>query len=471
MDMVLNVTENLIDIMLKGYNMVPGSHIVIKYARNSYQNDPFRVFLEIILLVYTIKYLVQKRKSTNPDHINLTNEEVEELIQDWKPDPLVPDVDESKTPVITSSISTKVKVQGNNRSMLNMISINPVGLVGDKKLIETAKDTVSKYAVGACGPPGFYGTIDVHLELEKKLAEFVGHHSAILYSQGFSAVSSVIPAFAKRGDIIICDEAVNFAIQKGVQISRSTIYFYRHNDMTDLERVLIEVNNKTKKKQLMRKFIITEGLFMNTADICDLPKLIALKLKYKYRLIIDEAISFGCIGSTGRGVAEFFKEDPKQIDMIIGSLCYSLGLSGGFCCSNDIAVEHQRLSGSAYVFSAALPPLFATAAVKALERLESKPEIFNNLQSNIKLFHSIVDNTPNIIFEGHENSPIIHLKIAKLPCTDSESPFKFVRACKGRSKVLDVKLGSTVDMQEVLFINVDLGSRSISTSTNSWNFP
>ena len=209
------------------YNMIPGSHILFKYIKSSYQNDPFRVLLELILFIYTIKYLIQKRKSTNVDRIKLTLEEEDELIQDWKPEPLVPDVDDPKIPVVSSAVGAKVKLVGNNRSLINMISINPVGLVGDKKLIEIAKETVDKYAVGSCGPPGFYGTVDVHLELETKLASFTGHHEAILYSQGFSAVSSVIPAFAKRGDIIICDESVNFAIQKGVQISRSTIYFYR----------------------------------------------------------------------------------------------------------------------------------------------------------------------------------------------------------------------------------------------------
>eukprot|EP00834_Sanchytrium_tribonematis_P004052 NODE_181_length_13917_cov_0.838110.p4 type:complete len:360 gc:universal NODE_181_length_13917_cov_0.838110:1845-2924(+) len=219
--------------------------------------------------------------------------------------------------------------------------------------------------------------------------------------------------------------------------------------MKDLERILKEVNQKIKKKSLMRKFIITEGLFMNTAEICQLPELIKLKQKYKYRLIIDEAISFGCLGATGKGVSEFYDTNPKDIDLLIGSLCYSLGLSGGFCAGNGIAIEHQRLSGSAYVFSAALPPLFATAGVKALERLEEKPEIISRLRENISLFRSILENTPNIIFEGHESSPIIHLKIAKLPCTDGESPFKYVRACAGRSKVLDVQVGSTVNMQEI----------------------
>ena len=289
----------------------------------------------------------------------------------------------------------------------------------------------------------------MHLELEQKIASFIGHHQAILYSQAFSAVSSVIPAFCKRGDIIICDEAVSFAIQKGVQISRSTVYFYRHNDMQDLERILKEVNVKARKKQLMRKFIITEGLFMNTAEICDLPQLLALKFKYKYRLIVDESLSFGCLGSNGKGVCQYYDQDPKSVDMIVGSLCYSLGLSGGFCCANDIAIDHQRLSGSSYVFSAALPPLFATAAIQSLIRLESKTDIFVHLLDNIKTFHGIVDNTPNIIFEGHESSPIIYLKIAKLPCSDADSPFKYVRACRGRASVLDVKLGSTVDMQEI----------------------
>ena len=104
-----------------------------------------------------------------------------------------------------------------------------------------------KYGVGSCGPPGFYGTLDVHIELEKAIANFLNVDSAIIYSQGFSCISSAIPAFAKRGDFVVVDESVGLAIQKGVQISRSNISYFKHNDMKDLENILIKIFNQEIK--------------------------------------------------------------------------------------------------------------------------------------------------------------------------------------------------------------------------------
>eukprot|EP00834_Sanchytrium_tribonematis_P004059 NODE_181_length_13917_cov_0.838110.p11 type:complete len:166 gc:universal NODE_181_length_13917_cov_0.838110:1097-1594(+) len=144
---VLPETEH----MVYYYNQIPeipGSGIVTKYIQSSYQHDPFRVCLEFILLVYTIKYLVQRRKAKHPDRISLSKEEIDELISDWKPESLVPDVEENKVPIISSPLGSKVKIQGNNRNMINLVSINPVGFLGDKKLLDIATDTVTKYAVG-----------------------------------------------------------------------------------------------------------------------------------------------------------------------------------------------------------------------------------------------------------------------------------------------------------------------------------
>jgi serine palmitoyltransferase len=169
--------------------------------------------------------------------------------------------------------------------------------------------------------------LDVHLDLERDIAEFLGTEASILYSQGFSTISSVIPAFCKRGDIIVADRSVNFAIQKGILISRSTVRWYDHNDLKSLEDTLISVEKERKKRKgpLTRRFIITEGIFERDGEMVDLPKLVGsyipiclvsyshyfglqveLKLKYKYRLILDESISFGTIGRTGRGLTELY---------------------------------------------------------------------------------------------------------------------------------------------------------------------
>lgn len=164
----------------------------------------------------------------------------------------------------------------------------------------------------------------MHLQFEKDIADFLGTESAILYSQAFSTIGSVIPAFCKRGDVIVADRGVNFAIQKGLQISRCTVRWYDHNDMESLAYVLESVDKERRKRKgpLTRRFIVTEGIFDHDGAMSDLPKLVGylglppisaandtqveLKKKYKYRLILDESLSFGSVGRTGRGLTELY---------------------------------------------------------------------------------------------------------------------------------------------------------------------
>ncbi|KAF8948691.1 serine palmitoyltransferase component [Entomortierella lignicola] len=259
--------------------------------------------------------------------------------------------------------------------------------------------------------------IDVHIQLEKDIARFLGTESAIIYAQGFSTMSSVIAAFSKRGDIIVVDDGCNFAIQKGTQISRSNIKWFKHNDMADLERVLqlIQKESKpTKKRPLTRRFIVTEGLFQNYGDIAPLDKIMELKHKYKYRVILDESFSFGLLGKTGRGLTEVFNIDPRQVDMIIGSMANTLASSGGFCAANKEVVEHQRLSGQAFVFSASIPAMLTVCASEAISILESgKGEVLlKKLQENTAAFRKIITSAApqTIQLESDERSPILHLR-------------------------------------------------------------
>ena len=164
--------------------------------------------------------------------------------------------------------------------MTNLASYNYYNFVANETLKEKAIQTLRTYGVGPCGPPGFYGTQDVHMKTEADIAAHLGTAACILYAQAFSTISSVIPAFCKRGDIIVADKGVSYAIRKGIQISRSTVRWYEHNDLDDMERVLQKVCSEQAKKPLVRRFIITEGLFEDIGDMIDLPKIVSNATRY-----------------------------------------------------------------------------------------------------------------------------------------------------------------------------------------------
>jgi serine palmitoyltransferase len=173
-----------------------------------------------------------------------------------------------------SPVGPKSKLS-NGRTVTNLGSYNFYNFNTNEAIKEKAIQTLRNYGVGPCGPRGFYGTQDVHMKTEADVASYLGTASCIIYSQAFSTISSVIPAFSKRGDIIVADKGVNFAIRKGIQISRSIVRWYEHNDMEDLGRVLANVTKEQARKPLTRRFIITEGLFESYGDMVDLPKIVS----------------------------------------------------------------------------------------------------------------------------------------------------------------------------------------------------
>jgi serine palmitoyltransferase len=161
--------------------------------------------------------------------------------------------------------------------------------------------------------------------------------------------------------------------------------------MEDLERVLAKLVKENARKPLTRRFIISEGLFENVGDLVNLPKLVELKQKYKFRIILDETWSYGVLGRTGGGVTEQQNVDASQVDMIIGSLAGSLCGGGGFCAGSEEIVEHQRLSGNAYTFSAALPAMLATTASATTRMLQEQPELLVALRENIRAMRAQLD--------------------------------------------------------------------------------
>nr|CAD2184726.1 unnamed protein product [Meloidogyne enterolobii] len=347
----------------------------------------------------------------------MSEEEMEARITAWEPLPLVPETCDSnirEPQTIEGKITKYVNING--KECLNMISSDFYGLIGNERIEEAAKNTIFKYGVGSCGPRNFYGTVDVHLNLEKQLADFLGCEEAILYSYGFATIASAIPAYSKKDDLIFVDKSVNFSIQKGLQASKSKIIWFNHNDMDHLERLLEEqslADSKNKKKTAtIRKFIVVEGIYANTADLCPLDKLIEFKWKYKVRIFVDESLSFGVLGENGKGITEHFGIDAVDVDLISASLENAVATTGGFCAGRSFVIGHQRLSGLGYCFSASLPPLLTVAASEAINIIQEKPNLPKILrQKSIALHKLILNATEGLKFVviGDEISPLKHI--------------------------------------------------------------
>jgi len=378
-----------------------------------------------VLLAF-IGYIVlnRPRKSSRPPRKQRTPEEVEALIAKFNPEPIHTTLSKSQQRnlsnelIITKSDVTRVTVNG-QENVLHASRTNYLGMSGNKRISDVAAETLKKYGVGACGPRGFYGTIDVHLFLEHRIAKFVGTAECILYSSSFCTISSAIPAFSKRGDLVICDRGVSHAAMTGVLLSRSNAHYFNHNDMADLERVLKETMPVDKKKKLVRKFVVVDGLYYNYGDICPLKEIMALKEKYHFRLILDESHSIGVLGKTGRGVCEHAGVSPHEVEIITGALGNAFGGGGGFCCGDRNVVYHQRLNGSGYIFSAAMPPFLAACAEEAIDILDADTTRLETLAKNTDLFTAHFrkrNDGASVAHFGLEvtsapESPVVHLRL------------------------------------------------------------
>lgn len=388
--------------------------------------------IEAALLVVLFVLLSQRayRPGTAKLAERLTDKEIDELCNEWQPEPLegggVPPARQRlQPPVISDDVGTHVTANG--RRVLNLASTNFLGIAGDPDIREICRKTIKKYGVGACGPRGFYGTIDVHLELEDRLAEFMGTEEAILYSYDLSTVPSILPAFANKRDLIICDEACTFPVQNGVMLSRARALYFKHNDVADLERVLQKVadEDRRQKRKLNRRFIVVEGIYANTGDVAPLAAIAALKWKYKYRLVVDESLSLGVLGANGRGAAEAAGLAPKDVDIISAALSNSFASIGGFCAGSREIVDHQRLSGLGYCFSAALPPYLATAATGAIDKfLREGAQLAPACTANACRMRGLLQNVPGLQLVGSEadlESPQIHLRLAQPRASHDDS--------------------------------------------------
>ncbi|KAI1749027.1 aminotransferase class I and II [Xylaria castorea] len=390
--------QDLLHGLFEAFQRVPGSAVLIRYIQSSYQNDPIRSAIELVLVIFFVRYLLSPSYATHgSNYIKLREDEIDELVRDWEPEPLVAEqtnLEESeaeKIPVVIGPTGPKVKL-ANGRMVTNLASYNFYNFNASESIKEKAIQTLRTYGVGPCGPPQFYGTQDVHMQTEADIASFLGTQSSIVYAHAFSTITSVIPCFCKRGDVIVADKMVNYSIRKGLEASRSSIRWYNHNDMADLERAMKKVaEEQAKKKILTRRFLVTEGLFEMIGDCSDLPKLIELKEKYKFRLALDETNSFGVLGRNGRGLTEAQNVDAEAVDVIIGSLSGPLCAAGGFCAGSTDVTRHQRINALAYTYSAALPAMSAVTASETLNVLQCNPDILIQCRENIRAMRAQLD--------------------------------------------------------------------------------
>eukprot|EP01116_Phalansterium_solitarium_P020533 TRINITY_DN6097_c0_g1_i1.p1 TRINITY_DN6097_c0_g1~~TRINITY_DN6097_c0_g1_i1.p1 ORF type:complete len:526 (-),score=203.93 TRINITY_DN6097_c0_g1_i1:203-1780(-) len=377
--------------------------------------NPFQLALDVVLLVFVLYVL--NRKSYKPEK-PLSKEEIEQLIAEWEPVPLHPKLTpeqelDSKTPVITGTTPTHVTIDGIEGEVLHLARTNFLGTIGHPKVEESARNAVYKYGTGTCGPRGFYGTIDVHLELEERIKNFMRSEDAIIYSYGFATVSSAIPSFSGRGDILVVDKGVSYALQTGIKLSRSDVFWFEHNDMADLERVLKEIKDTDRrtKRKLTRRFIVIEGLYPSYGDITPLNEIMKLKEQYCYRIIMDESFSIGTLGKTGRGVTEHFNVPVRSVEIITGDLASTVGSVGGFCLGSTAIIYHQRLNGPGYVYSASLPALLTRAATTGFDMLDEQPQLVDRLRNNTAALHKGLSAIDGMRVVSWAQSPVVLLTL------------------------------------------------------------
>ncbi|MCD8282993.1 MAG: aminotransferase class I/II-fold pyridoxal phosphate-dependent enzyme [Prevotella sp.] len=241
------------------------------------------------------------------------------------------------------------------------------GLTGDPRIIEAAHKALDRYGTGCAGSRFLNGTLDIHVEIERELAEFVGKEDAMCFPTGFTVNSGVIPAVVGKDDYVICDDRDHASIVDGRRLAFATALHYKHNDMEDLERVL----QRCEPDKI--KLIVVDGLFSMEGDLCNLPAIVELKHKYNASIMVDEAHGIGVFGREGRGVCDHFGL-ADEVDLIMGTFSKSLASIGGFVAGEKEVINWLRHATRTYIFSASATPASTAAAMEALHIIKSEPQ-------------------------------------------------------------------------------------------------
>jgi len=271
---------------------------------------------------------------------------------------------------ITGKQGTEVEMGGHKVLMFGSNAYT--GLTGDQRIINKAKEALEKYGTGCAGSRFLNGTLDIHIQLEKEIAKFIGKDDCLCFSTGFSVNQGVIPALLSKDDFVICDDRDHASIVDGRRLAFAKQLHYKHNDMEDLERVL------QKLPQEAVKLIVVDGVFSMEGDLCKLPEIVKLKHKYNCSIMVDEAHGVGVFGRQGRGVCDHFGL-TDEVDLIMGTFSKSLASIGGFITADADTINWLRHTCRTYIFSASNTPAATAAAMEALHIIQEEPERIEKL--------------------------------------------------------------------------------------------
>jgi len=266
---------------------------------------------------------------------------------------------------IQSDQDTEVLISG--KKVLMFGSNAYLGLTNHPKVKEAAIEAIKKYGTGCAGSRFLNGTLDLHLQLEKRLAEFVGKEDAIVYSTGFQVNLGVVSCITGREDYILWDELDHASIIEGHRLSFSTKLKFKHNDMDSLEKQL----QKCEPDKV--KLIVIDGVFSMEGDVAKLPEIVALAKKYNASVMVDEAHGIGVFGDHGRGTCNHFGV-TNDVDLIMGTFSKSFASIGGFIAADSSIINWLRHNARTYIFSASNTPAATASALEALHIIQNEPE-------------------------------------------------------------------------------------------------
>jgi 8-amino-7-oxononanoate synthase len=291
----------------------------------------------------------------------------------------------------------------NGRHMIMIGSNNYLGLTNHPKVKEAAIEAIKKYGTGCAGSRFLNGTLSIHVDLEEKLARFMRKEAALIFSTGFQVNLGVISALVGKDDVAIIDKMDHASIIDGCRLSFGEVKKFRHNDMSDLERLLREYESKDK-------LIVVDGVFSMEGDIAHLPEIIALTKKYGARVMIDDAHGIGVLGQTGRGTAEHFGLED-EVDLIMGTYSKSLASIGGFIAGSAEVIHYIKHCARSLIFSASPTPASVASVSAALDIIETEPERREALWRNTK---KMFKGFKELGFEvGPSQTPIIPIVVGE----------------------------------------------------------
>jgi len=269
-----------------------------------------------------------------------------------------------------NSEGTEVVIRG--RKVIMIGSNNYLGLTADMRVRQAAIDATQKYGTSCTGSRFLNGTLELHVEAERRLAEFVGKEAALVFSTGMQTNLGTISALVDRGDVVIVDKEDHASIYDGCRLALGEMKRFTHNDMASLEKTLQSCPDSAGR------LVVVDGIFSMGGDIAPLPEIAALCKKYGARLMVDDAHSLGVLGKCGRGTADHFGL-TDQVDLIMGTFSKSFASLGGFIAGDDVAMHYVQHHARSFMFSASMPAANVAAVLAALDIMEHEPERIERL--------------------------------------------------------------------------------------------